>query len=221
MAQYRWVCSIWVALCAGCGSDVEETGSAEPIPLERLPARLAAALCSKAYDCCSTEEIARDRLASPSESDCNTNGTAVYALLVAGVVASEELGRVRYDAKGMAGCVAELEQSTCATIDLSRCREGLVPLVPLGGVCGDNYECVEGNCIGGAGADIEGTCGPPLADGTPCGSDFDCQSGHCDAISGACATQGAAGAACSRDDECESGWCGDDGTCGAETVCPL
>lgn len=212
---------MWVALVAACGSDAGETGSEDPIALEMLPARLAQVVCSKAYECCNTEEIARDRLAAPSEGDCNVKGAALYALLIEGVVASEALGRVRYDASGMARCIAELEQSTCATIDIVRCKEGLVPLVPAGAACGDTFECVDGNCIGGAGTDTDGTCGPLLADGALCSADFDCQSGHCHSLDRACAARVAAGAACARDEDCESGWCRDDATCGPDSVCPL
>jgi hypothetical protein len=94
-------------------------------------------------------------------------------------------GRIRVDDAGVSACFASMDPNACDSVaPADVCFHAVTPLVPLGGKCDANFECIGGvcGCEQVCVASIS-ACAAPCADGEVCRQ-------------GACVTRGGEGAAC-------------------------
>jgi hypothetical protein len=204
---------------AGSGAGTSgEGGSGSGVPLEEMPTRLGAMACGLLYSCCTSEQLGANPFAGSTEAECRSNYTTLFTLIVPEVNQSITQGRLRYDGEALEACATQVEEAGCAgTIDDPlECEGVFVPLVESGGACTQQGECIDSACIGGdPGADIDGACGAPQANGATCTDDDECASGYCDGI--LCAPKVANGEACTTDAQCTSDFCNPDGECATTT----
>jgi hypothetical protein len=115
---------------------------------------------------------------SPTECAPNDIGLGCEAMsfdftnLVASVAAAGS--GVAYDAQAAAACLAT-PWPVCSIFDEGvipppACNAVFTPLVPDGGACQYDFECVGSNCVLDGGPACAGTCGPPLTIGFGMGS---------------------------------------------------
>jgi hypothetical protein len=218
--------------CGGGSGGSASQGSGKSITLEQLPAELGAVYCEKAYDCCTAEERAGDFLlgGSASQGECADVFGVFAALAVAQIVDAENAGRLRYDPEAAGECFEQAKAASCTEYkDLENseaCSFGIIPLVPEGGGCTDNNECITGRCVGeddGAEPPVLGACNAARGEGATCDTDSDCDSERCQYVDGesTCAAKLGAGSACSGASDCESGVCEADICVGGATQCVL
>jgi hypothetical protein len=132
-----------------------------------------------------------------------------FSLLASGLLNESVVqGRVKVNTAAMEACAAVYDGAECGDPFPLDCLEDdmLEPLVPLGGVCGTDYECLEGYCTGNA-FSADGLCELPRENGAACDDDLQCASGACHFSDDVCFTPGAAGTPCTFGPECASGLC--------------
>lgn len=209
-------------LLVGCGGD----GGGGTIEIDNFGNELAIAACGKQWECCTDAELMEEYMGITIEGQPITTedqcvqfaGGLFTALAIPQYKSSLEMGRIEYDGAAAGDCVAAIENLTCAEYgaDTSEtvpagCRPFLIPKVPDGGACSENYECTSHYCVE--------TCMPIPTEGAAC--DEDCASGlYCgfDQSTGmkVCQPIKANGEPCTFDDECTSDYC--EGTCMTEPV---
>jgi hypothetical protein len=198
-----------LSLAAGCGDDKDDgDGDGDGIPLENMPSRYAATLCKLSYQCCTAEERGDNIFLGETEAECKSNLGALLTFGVPEWNQSIAKKRLRYDSNAFATCLSQIESAGCDAVveDVTACETFFVPLVPTGGACTQQGECIDSACFGGdSTADVDGTCGPPVANGTDCTDDVQCASGNCGGL--VCEAKVVNGATCAGDAECESGQC--------------
>ncbi len=209
----------------GCGESDE--GSSSGVALEQLPSQLAPIYCSHMFDCCTESERSADFFGSyENQKDCTDAFTVLFALAVGETVDGENAGRLRYDPDAAADCLEQMRGASCADYkqlgESDSCSLGITPLVPEGGACDDNNQCMKGRCVG-EDDDVDGTCETSRGEGATCDTDSDCDTGRCSYDSGAglCTAKAGDGAPCDVASDCESGVCGDDVCIGGATECTL
>jgi hypothetical protein len=213
----------------GCGGGDSDGGASQgSVSLEQFPKEFGALYCEKAFDCCSAEERSGDLFLASAESpgECATTFGALAALAVAQIVDAENAGRLRYDPEVAGECFAEAKSTSCAEYSemeaSESCSFGIIPLVPEGGACGGNNECITGRCVGeddNAEPPVLGTCNASRGEGAACEDPSDCDTGRCEAD--VCAAKGVDGSPCSTVQDCESGVCEADVCVGGATECTL
>jgi len=222
----KWLVAT-ISILAACGG--EDNGS---ISIEELPIESARISCAKLEACCTLEEFMDQTFGGSTIAECEQLYGGLTSIIVPLLNDSVANGRMIYHGDRVADCFAQLEDQSCTEFqsqtsqDLGNCKNPFEPMVANGGVCGEDFDCTSGFCIGEE-IDFEtseityGVCGDAPGAGQQC-VDFDCAAGlYCD--SGTCATPQPDGAQCSGDDSCESGNCNQDlgqpGTCGEITTC--
>lgn len=188
------------AACGGSDSD--------PISLEDLPARYAAAACEQIFDCCdATEQAFQFASYDPpptNQAECEVAFAARYREIAIDEAALAA-GRLGYDGAAAAECIAAIEGLTCGgTTGTDACQRIFVGQVAVGATCEDDDECAgEAWCQGGL---DECVALPPI--GAAC--DISCMTGaYCDFSigTGTCVALKSNGTACSLGGECQSGYC--------------
>jgi hypothetical protein len=197
---------VLLSLVVGCGGKDDDDGVG--IPLESMPARLGGTLCKLSYQCCTAAQREGNLFIGTTEAECKSNYQTILALGVPEINQSISKKRMRYDGNALASCLSRLESAGCnsTAADAVACDGVFIPLVPSGGACTAQGECVTGGCFGAdATNDVDGMCGAPVANGTDCDDDQQCASGYCNGLS--CEAKVPNGSACSTDAECESDEC--------------
>jgi len=173
-----------------------QSGAAGASQLDDLCARRAAAACELVARCHTPLlRTSVDACVSAETSQCLRSRADVRAAVLA--------GRAGVDAARRDGCLAAIAAARCgsdATAVDSACADVTAGLVPAGGSCFADAECVQaacdlsacpGRCIARVAGDSCGTPGqPPCADGL-----------YCDAATSRCVPRRAAGA-CRAGGEC-------------------
>lgn len=176
---------------AGTGA----AGGMGGIPLAMAPASIANAVCAKAFDCCSAEELMALSVVGQTEDQCRAFVATFLGLYQVDIQASIAAMRAGYDGEALAECVAEHEDRACDMLPAFEeigCPGAVVPLIPLGEACGAHHECIDGFCEGASSAaSATGTCTVKKEDGEPCSSPFECEGGACSTESGCSSTSGA------------------------------
>jgi hypothetical protein len=236
MGRFFLGCGFAFVLClSGCGESVEEdddddgggsggsggsgtsgtsgtsgsggSTSDGAVPLEELPTRLAAVTCKQLFACCPPEDLAENPFIGSTEAECRTNTGALLTLLIPPISSAVAGGRARYDADAMGDCLRLAEAADCTpTADETVCEQWLIPLVPAGGACSQDFECIGTTCLGESGdaGVTDGVCAAPLANGEDCLDDGECASGYCPLT---CEPTLPDGSTCTSDEECTSGYC--------------
>jgi hypothetical protein len=215
-----------VLLLAACG----RLNGGDPVTLDQLPDRVAAATCSKAFACCSQAELAQMFGGLPgnptTEPECEASLSQLFATTtLPAFQASIDGGRAVYDPDNASTCLDVVASESCA--EFSASLGGVMscvlvlPAVAPGGSCAATYECMTQDCQGASGSgNPDGSCVPLPGPGDPC-TDI-CQAGlFCGSNPGGmlvCAPQGDVGAPCKQNQECRGEVCMFDpmgiGTCG-------
>lgn len=223
-------CLLVLAFLGGCGT------SPEGVRLPVVGEAYGRAYCNRVFTCCTEAEIAARYggagLVFSDEPSCVTRlGGAFANEFVYDVTNAEASSRGRYHPDRMAACLERLRNLSCAefstTSVLPRCIPAPVEgLVPDGGSCDHDFQCISDYCQGGNHAGTAGTCRAPPGPGELC-PDPTCADGlYCDGSEQPliCKPLLPDGAGCVCDLECTSRSCnGVDatggGTCGSPTVC--
>ena len=230
-----------VLLFAACGgsSDFTSSGGDEKLSIEEVPGEFAAAEC-QLFARCAT--VFYDILFS--HEDCER--LVEEQVRQGGFGELEQAvddGRIGYDSKAAAACIAAIGDVECERINerpLDACENVFVGSTASGEECDLDEECVAG-LICDTNAMCPGRCAPHRAAGLECRNDDDCASGLvCSDVTNRCVQPHAEGEPCGGgvEAECNGGLAciGDDrnemrtGTCmpfdeieraGADEPCDL
>jgi len=210
-------------------------GGVSGIPIEKTATDFAKEICTKAYDCCTMEQLANNMAAGTTEAECETKTATNFRNQLQNMQSSENAGRSKYDQMKVDACLAALRAATCSKLTTITNLAGLpecdstfaTPLVAAGGTCQNDFECIDSVCQvpSGGGA---GTCVAGVAVGGSCASGAHCaQDLFCDPRDGSnmtddtCVVEQENGGACADNFECKSRNCsssgGSGGTCQAQT----
>jgi len=152
--------------------------------IDEAAAAVAVDLCTKAFDCCSAEEL-KALYGVDNVIGCEV---AVAFLVQAQVNAAKpaiEAGRVAYEGTALDRCLRDYSGQSCddlRTLTGFECEGLIVPQQREGDECGISAECTEGYCDGSSNATSPvGHCVPLKDDGAECGANAECVSKFCSA----------------------------------------
>jgi len=210
-------------------------GGVEGIPIEKTATDFAKEICTKAYDCCTMDQLANNMAAGTTEAECETKTATNFRNTLQNMQSSETAGRSKYDQMKVDACLAALRAAKCDKLTMITNIAGLpecdstfvTPLVAAGGTCQNDFECIDSVCQvpSGGGA---GTCVAGAVAGGSCASGVHCaQTLFCDPRDGSnmtddtCVVEQENGGACADNFECKSRSCVADAngakTCQAQT----
>lgn len=214
----------WFALplCASFGVACGNGG----IALTDMPSQGSSTICGKVWSCCNAGDLGDKSPFGTDEPSCETSVKANLTAQQTSIQTDQSKGRVVYHGDRLAQCLSLWKSSTCTTLKsnatsvMPPCADYLEPLVPAGGLCGIDGDCVEGTCVG-ATPNQDGTCTLLAAEGASCVSAACGEGLFCDPGSKACVVVKEDGATCNLNGECATGGCngrnpdaGTPGTCG-------
>jgi hypothetical protein len=220
-------CTVPGLAAAGCGQ-------VHGIPVDKTATDIAQAVCPKAWNCCTSDQLTNNSMAGTSEQDCEVESKQGFSDQLSGVQQSVDQKRSVYEQTKVDACLETIRSSTCAMLDVTNhllgvpgCESFVTPLVSAGGACSNDYECIGGWCKPPtAPATGDGVCTATSAAGQSCagnncGSGLTCDPKTSDPTDDVCVAPGDTGAACADAFECQSFSCGTSGgsgmTCAAAT----
>jgi len=166
-----------------------EGGEAGGVAIDDAPSVVAVELCTRAFECCSAEEIQASQGVG-SVAECELAVGVIVQLQVNAAKPAIEAGRVEYDGTALDRCMTDYGSRTCdmlRTLTSFECEGLIVPQQAEGDACGLSAECKGGYCDGSNNAaDPVGHCVPTKEDGADCAANAECVSGFC--ASGTCGT---------------------------------
>lgn len=180
-------------LVLACGS----VATAPGISPDDAPARLAPAICSGAWKCCTASQLMNNTQAGTDEATCESKTETALENQVAGIKASEKQGRVVYDGTKVQACVDTLNSASCSELQTTNhfsgipaCASFLQPKVALGGACSSDFECIDAYCDKtGVASGADGACHALVESGASCANGGECDTGlACDATAMTCMT---------------------------------
>lgn len=212
-------------VATGCNNS-EEKLDPNDIAIQYAPAEMARTICTRAYDCCTAEQLMPNDAAGTSEATCEELSTTSFRNTMNAVERAQKRGRIVYHGDRLATCLANIRNATCDELNRTNHLSGvdcgatyLEPKVSPGGACDMDSECIDGTCAVPEGAS-EGICIARGQDGAFCGEEVRCTSGFaCDEANHVCRAIHPDGATCTTAADCESGSCnagpeGGPSTCG-------
>jgi uncharacterized protein (TIGR03382 family) len=201
------------ALGVGCGG-------VHNIPVEETASDLAAAICTKAYDCCSTEQLMKNMdLTGTTEAQCEDATADKFRNALQSIQFSVDRKRSAYEPDKVDACLRSLRGSDCATLNTTNhlsgvpdCDSFTTPRVALGGGCTYDFECVDSWCKQPPQGTLgDGTCTAFTTGETSCAdsSQAHCAPGeYCHPGRDRCVHAGDEGADCGDAYDCKTGVCG-------------
>jgi hypothetical protein len=162
--------AVWAGLSAG------GCGGVSGIPVDETATRIAAAVCPKAYMCCTADELGMNSEAGTDVASCESMTKSNYVNILNTVQSSVDKKRATYLSSKLDTCLATIQSSDCATLNMTNhlagvagCDSFTTPLVMVGGACSQNYECIDGWCSVPQGStNGEGVCAAFVANGQSC-----------------------------------------------------
>jgi hypothetical protein len=205
-------------------------GGVDGIPIDKTAKDFADAICHKAYECCTADQLMNNDAAGTSEAECKTLTEENFRNSLQGIQYSQNANRSRFDQSKVDACLTTLRTSDCATLNMTNhlsgvpgCDRFATPLVAVGGRCDNDYECVDSYCkfpedpeppgpgVCTAGAAVGQSCtANQCAAGLTC-DPFPQTSDPADDI---CVAPAANGATCTDPYQCASGVCSSSGGSG-------
>src|SRR4051812_24726079 len=195
-------------------------GEVSGIPIDKTATDFAKAICPKAYDCCTTEQLMGNDAAGTTEAECETNTSKNFRDSLNTMQGSENAGRAKYDQAQVDLCLAALRAATCTELTAIHSISGIpacnstfaTPLVAIGGKCGQDYECIDSVCQKAPG-EWEGVCAVGASVGASCTTDHCAQNLSCDPrdanvdSDSVCVVEQENGGACNDNFDCKSRVC--------------
>lgn len=196
-------------------------GGVSGIPIEKTATDFAAAICPKAYDCCTADQLMGNKdLAGTTEAECETKTAQSFRNQLQAMQDAENAGRAKYDQAKVDACLAAIRAADCSTLQMIHSVSGLpecdstfaTPLVAVGGTCKNDFECKDTICVIPSGAG-QGTCGDGARVGFSCVSDRCGLKLFCDPRDGSidtdsvCVVEQENGGSCLDNFECKSRNC--------------
>jgi len=160
-------------LASACGGD-SDSESVPAVPLEEVPAKYAAALCSVIENCYGDLL----QLLAPGE-DCLANATVQAEEELATLPDAIDAGRVKYDGTKLQACLDEVAAADCSFLserEPESCNAVFVGTVEEGGDCQHNEEC-EGDQYCNFSDACPGSCSRREQAGEACTGNSDCAAG--------------------------------------------
>jgi MYXO-CTERM domain-containing protein len=152
------------------------------------------------------------------------------------VQASVDAKRAVFEQAKVDACLQTIRSSTCDALNMTNhlmgvpgCDSFVTPLVPLGGACTQDYECIGGWCqLPASSATGDGMCVATAAAGQSCAvgsqscaSGLTCDlKGTTDSSDDVCVQPGGIGATCTDSAMCQSGNCSSSGGSGMMCAAP-
>jgi hypothetical protein len=171
------------------GGSSGTVGTGGGVAIDDAAWAVAVELCTKAFECCSAEEIQASQGVG-SVVQCELAVATIVQLQVNAAKPAIEAGRVVYDGAALERCMQDYGSQTC---DMLRgltsfeCEGLIVPQQGEGDACGISAECIQGYCDGSSNASNPvGHCVPTKENGADCSANAECASAFCNA--GACET---------------------------------
>jgi hypothetical protein len=209
---------------AGCQNS-EEKLDPNDIAIQYAPAEMARTICTRAYDCCTVDQLMSNDAAGTTEAMCERESTTAFRNTMNAVERAQRRGRVAYRGDLLATCLANMRAASCDDLQRTNHLSGfdcgamyLEPRVAVGGACDMDSECIGGSCAVAEGAD-EGICvvfgheNDSCADGAHCAAGF-----SCDGNTHLCYATDPDGAVCTSSARCTSGSCNASPTGGDSTM---
>jgi hypothetical protein len=177
----RFVMASLLALPMAACDDVQAVPGLAPA---LAPKALAESICPAAYNCCATDQLMSNDQAGTDVATCETKTEAAFKAHVGNITASEKKGRVVYDGLKVQACVQFLKSASCADLTMTghftglpACSSFITPLIPVGGDCSQDFECIDSFCDRTGVADgQDGKCRTFGKDGEACSADLHCAS---------------------------------------------
>ena len=213
---------------AGCGGGAKDFG----IPSDATAQRMAQTVCTKAYECCTPNQLMGNQQAGTDEATCEAMTTQTFKNLLATISASQKQHRSTYDSTKVSTCLAHIQAASCGELDTTNhlsgvpgCDSFAIPQVDPGGACTNDWECVGGWCEKTAATPApglspglgDGTCRAFAAPGQSCETNICGKGSLCSAGAQVCMAVGGPGAACTAAGDCASGHC--ESSAGAAGAC--
>jgi hypothetical protein len=217
-------------------------GNVSGIPVDQTATRIANAVCPKAWMCCTADQLMSNSAAGSDVASCETATADNYKTVLSGLQASVDAKRASYQSAKLDACLEKIQSSDCATLNVTNhligipgCESFTTPLVPVGGACAADYECVNGWCnVPSSSTNGLGTCAAFLAAGQSCAAAggascgpnavCDVEGTPNDSTDDLCAAVSDIGGTCADDLQCTSLNCSSSGgsgmTCAAATAPP-
>jgi hypothetical protein len=234
--NHSTVTLLTAVLLAGCGG-------VHGIQIDATAKRIAEDVCSKAWVCCSVDQLKNNASSgadvatttqpctddrSPCVKQCETKTAEDFRHYLADIQRSVDQKRALYEDAKVEDCLSKIRQDSCDQLNMVNrltsvpgCDVFTTPLVTMGGACGQDYECTSGWCKAGASGG-DGTCEAPMSgmscavDG--CGHGFTCDGlGTTEETDDVCVAVQENGATCTGGIQCKSGNCSASG--GAGMIC--
>lgn len=220
-------------------------GGVHGIQIDQTSTDIAQTVCAQAYKCCSLDQLMSNDAAGTDAADCSSDTAACeraceaktkdnFRNVLSGIQSSVDQKRAQYDQSKVDDCLETIRSSTCGTLNMTNhltgvpgCASFVTPLVPLGGACGNDYECIGGWCKPplASSNSFDGVCtafadvGQSCADGN-CSPGLICDPKTNDPADDVCVQPGDTGAACSDPFDCKSGDCSTSGGSGLTCAAP-
>jgi hypothetical protein len=142
-------------------------------PLDDAAARIAEAVCPKAWECCTAEQMAENSFAGTDVESCKELTEEGFSDHVARIEESIDEGRSAYDPARLDACIETIRTSSCAALNrtnhftgVPNCDSFVDPLVQAGRACRHDWECIDGFCRQSQGE--IGTCRALPGEEEPC-----------------------------------------------------
>jgi len=205
-------------------------GSVSGIPIEQTATDFAKAICPKAYDCCTMQQLMNNSSAGMTEAECEMKTAQDFRNQLQQRQDAENGKRARYDQAQVDMCLAAIRAATCPDLTAIRSLKGLpacdstfaTPLVAVGGKCKQDFECIDSVCQKDMGA-AEGVCAVGAAAGASCATQHCAADLICDGRTAndssddVCVAEQDNGAACNDGFDCKTRNCVADSATGAKT----
>jgi MYXO-CTERM domain-containing protein len=217
MARSDLLLPLWLGLLA-----------CEAKSVDRRAQSLADAICPKAYSCCESGELAENDWAGTDVETCRSKTAEGFDLEFSRARASQKKGRSQFLPAQVDACIASISAGSCDRLNVTNHFSGVTgcdgfvePLVPAGGMCDDDAECISGRC------DIPddkfvGSCETLATLGQACGVSDDCARDLlCHETTKTCFVPKPAGEVCVLSSECASFDCGSSDSGEKRCVAPL
>ncbi len=128
---------------AGCSEDEFDTA----------PSQLAEVVCPRAYECCSAMQLADNTFAGTDRDSCLDESEDGFEPTFDSLRTSQEEGRSRFNREKFDACLSTIRSSSCEALGTTNhlsgvpgCADFADPLVPVGGSCRHDWECLQGGC---------------------------------------------------------------------------